>query len=199
MSATNLLGVWCLVFSIAFIWPQAFRVVRHNTPHGVSPIGTVHAIAGSTQWFVFGWMIKDFPVFLGNGSYVAAQFVIASVLLRHKVLTPYLLAGGTVIAVALALTAATISSSAVGVLAILISTTSIIPLTYHVYRTENLHGLSVVSLSITMVSVSSWFLYGIALQNLVLIIPNTIFMPCVAYMLISAIRWHNAHPSPAAV
>lgn len=192
MSLTSFLGAWCLVLSVAFVWPQAFRVVRHNTPHGISPIGTVHAIVGSVQWFTFGVMQTDPVVFVANGSFITAQLVIASVLLRHQTLTLLLLLGGFLTAIVIALVGASVSTSTVGVIAILISTTSIIPPTLHVYRTHNLHGLSVVSLSITLMSNVSWFLYGWAQNDLILMAPNFIFAPCVSYMLVRAWRWHHS-------
>jgi len=174
------------------VWPQAFRVVRHNTPHGISPIGTVHAIVGSVQWFTFGIMEADPVVYVANGSFIAAQLVIASVLLRHRTLTYVLLLSGLVLSVAIALAGAMVSSSLVGVFAILISTTSIIPPTLHVYRTHNLHGLSVVSLAITLMSNFSWLFYGLAQRDLILMAPNFIFAPCVSYMLVRAWRWHHS-------
>jgi uncharacterized protein with PQ loop repeat len=192
MSLTSFLGAWCLILSISFVWPQAFRVVRHDTPHGISPIGTVHAIVGSVQWFTFGIMQADPVVYVSNGSFIAAQLVIASVLLRHRALTYLLLLSGAVLAVVLALAGATVSTSLVGIFAILISTTSIIPPTLHVYRTRNLHGLSVVSLSITLMSNFSWLFYGLAQRDLILMAPNFIFAPCVTYMLVRAWRWHHS-------
>jgi uncharacterized protein with PQ loop repeat len=167
-------------------------VVRHDTPHGISPIGTVHAIVGSVQWFTFGIMQADPVVYVSNGSFIAAQLVIASVLLRHRALTYLLLLSGAVLAVVLALAGATVSTSLVGIFAILISTTSIIPPTLHVYRTRNLHGLSVVSLSITLMSNFSWLFYGLAQRDLILMAPNFIFAPCVTYMLVRAWRWHHS-------
>ena len=192
MSLTSFLGAWCLILSISFVWPQAFRVVRHDTPHGISPIGTVHAIVGSVQWFTFGIMQADPVVYVSNGSFIAAQLVIASVLLRHRALTYLLLLSGAVLAVVLALAGATVSTSLVGIFAILISTTSIIPPTLHVYRTHNLHGLSVVSLSITLMSNFSWLFYGLAQRDFILMAPNFIFAPCVSYMLVRAWRWHHS-------
>jgi uncharacterized protein with PQ loop repeat len=131
-------------------------------------------------------------VYVSNGSFIAAQLVIASVLLRHRVLTYLLLLSGAVLAVALALAGATVSTSLVGIFAILISTTSIIPPTLHVYRTHNLHGLSVVSLSITLMSNFSWLFYGLAQRDFILMAPNFIFAPCVSYMLVRAWRWHHS-------
>jgi len=192
MSLTSFLGAWCLVLSVAFVWPQAFRVVRHNTPHGISPIGTVHAIVGSVQWFTFGVMQADPVVFLANASFISAQLVIASVLLRHQTLTLLLLSGGLLTAIVVALVGASVSTATVGVMAILISTTSIIPPTLHVYRTHNLHGLSVISLAITLMSNVSWFLYGLSQRDLILMAPNFIFAPCVSYMLVRAWRWHHS-------
>lgn len=192
MSLTNFLGAWCLILSVSFVWPQAIRVVRHNTPHGISPIGTVHAIVGSMQWVTFGIMQNDPVVYVANGSFVAAQLVIAAVLLRHRTLTSVLLISGMIASVILAVAGALVSSSLVGVFAILISSTSIVPPTLHVYRTHNLHGLSVVSLSITLMSNFSWLLYGWAQRDLILMAPNFFFAPCVAYMLIRAWRWHHS-------
>jgi len=192
MSLTSFLGAWCLILSISFVWPQAFRVVRHNTPHGISPIGTAHAIVGSVQWFTFGIMQADPVVYVANVQLIVAQLVIASVLLRHRTLTSVLLISGMVTSVVIALAGAAVSTSLVGIFAILISTTSIIPPTLHVYRTRNLHGLSVVSLAITLMSNFSWLFYGLTQRDLILMAPNFIFAPCVSYMLVRAWRWHHS-------
>ena len=192
MDIVSFLGIWCVILSVSFVWPQAFRVVRHNTPQGVSPLGTVHAIAGSVQWFVFGLMESDIAVYVANGSYVIAQCVIASVLLRHRTLTSPLFVAGVLLSIVIALSAAFVSSSAVGVMAIIISTSSVFPPVVHVYRTHNLHGLSVVSLAITLMSVISWFFYGLAQSDFIVLAPNLVFAPCVSYMLIRAYRWHHS-------
>lgn len=192
MDIVGILGVWCVILSVSFVWPQAIRVVRHNTPQGVSPFGTVHAIAGSVQWFVFGLMENDIAVYVANGSYIVAQCVIASVLLRHHTLTSLLLGSGVILSIVIALSAGFVSSSAVGVMAIIISTSSVFPPVLHVYRTHNLHGLSVISLAITLMSVTSWFFYGLAQGDFIVLAPNIVFAPCVTYMLIRAYRWHHS-------
>jgi uncharacterized protein with PQ loop repeat len=137
-------------------------------------------------------MQQDPVVYVANASFISAQLVIASILIRHHTLSMLLLGGGGILAVAVAFGGATVSTSFVGIMAILISTTSIIPPTLHVYRTHNLHGLSVTSLSITLMSNVSWFLYGLVQNDLILMAPNLIFGPCITYMLIRALRWHRS-------
>jgi len=31
----EIFGAWCVALSFAFIWPQVWRAVRHDTSHGL--------------------------------------------------------------------------------------------------------------------------------------------------------------------
>ena len=59
---TQFFQVWCIGLGLAFIWPQVWRAVRHDTSHGISPFGLIHGLVGSALWLTYGLLQQDIAV-----------------------------------------------------------------------------------------------------------------------------------------
>jgi uncharacterized protein with PQ loop repeat len=75
----EIFGAWCVALSLAFIWPQVWRAVRHDTSHGISPFALMHGLVGSALWFSYGVIQSDIGVWFSNTSLIIAQSIIISV------------------------------------------------------------------------------------------------------------------------
>lgn len=191
VDATALLGAWCTTISVAFVWPQVWRVWRHDTTHGLSPFATVHNIVGSNNWFVYGVLIGRPAGWLANVSFTAAMTMIALAQIRHKVMNPWLLAAGFAVSGLASWAAAAVSTPLAGWLAIATSTSAMAPQFLHVVRTHNLHGISIPSMVLTVTSSFSWLSYGVAIGDPLFVIPQLLFIPANSYILLRAHRWHS--------
>ena len=186
--------IWCITFGLAFIWPQVWRAVRHDTSHGISPFGLMHGLVGSSLWLTYGILQGDIAIWFANSSFIIAQSIIISVVYRHgKIPRVVLIRVGTALA-ALALLLTQISATPVGFIAIVISGSSIIPQLIHVIRTENLHGISISSYLLTIVNCTSWLLYGFYVDDPMVSAQNFIAIPIFVYITVKAARWRSANP-----
>jgi uncharacterized protein with PQ loop repeat len=190
------LAAWCIVLGFAFIWPQVWRAVRHDTSHGISPFGLLHGLVGSSLWWSYGILQHDVAVWLSNTNFLIAQSIIISVTYRHGKIPRLILIriGALVPIVMLAFTH--IPSSTVGVVAIVVSGSSIFPQLIHVIKTDNLHGLSIASLALSAVNCASWMIYGFVANDHMVSFQNFVTVPVFLYMIYKAWAWRAANNVP---
>lgn len=186
--------IWCITFGLAFIWPQVWRAVRHDTSHGISPFGLMHGLVGSSLWLTYGILQGDIAIWFANSSFIIAQSIIIFVVYRHGKIPRVVLIRVAASLVTLALLLTQISATPVGFIAIAISGSSIIPQLIHVIRTENLHGISISSYLLTIVNCTSWLLYGFYVDDPMVSAQNFIAIPIFVYITVKAARWRSANP-----
>jgi uncharacterized protein with PQ loop repeat len=190
------MGVWCTFTSLIFIWPQVWRMVRRDTSHGISPFSVAHGLVGSALWFTYGVSMGREAIWFSNGSFITAQLIIISVLYKHGSMPIALLLKFAAALAALLLIAVPVSPSVVGWMATTVSVTSLMPQVAHVIKTENLHGISVMSWMMTIVSSASWMIYGWMLNDIVMSVINYFTIPMMIFILSKAIRWRLAAGEP---
>ncbi len=198
MSFTSVLGAWCLIVSLSFIWPQVWRIYRHDSTHGLSITGNLYSLVASILWLTYGIFEHRPPIYISNISFFVAGLLICLQLSRHQKIKHLHIAATCILGILLMLGARSISVDAVGWLAILVSTFGILPQTIHVISSHSLHGISVLSYRITLISSISWLIFGITVRDPIVSLPNLIIGPCVVYILIKAQKWHASDQSVVA-
>lgn len=199
MTFESILGAWCVVISLSFIWPQVWRVYRHDSTFGLSPTGNAHSVVGSCQWLAYGIVRSSPPMYLSNISFLTATIMIASKIITHGAMKTRLLLGALALGAVIALVCGSIEPAVLGWAAIVISSTSILPQTLHVIRTHNLHGISIPSYVLTLMSSSSWMLLGFVSGDLLISAPNFVLIPCALTILLRAHKWQRDNPQPLMV
>jgi uncharacterized protein with PQ loop repeat len=195
MDLTAVLGSVCTVLSVAFVWPQVVRVYRLNTVEGLAPNGTLHGLAASAMWTMYGAARGVGPLVVSNGAIGLALLMIAAAQIRHRTLpVTKLVALAAVVAVVGAGSLA-ISTTLAGSLAIVIGVTSILPQTLHVSRVVNLSGVSFPMYALITVSTLLWTLYGVLIGDPLLVITNILVSPCALFVAMKA--WRSQYGSPA--
>ena len=195
----TIMGVWCSFTSLIFIWPQVWRMVRHDTSHGISPFSVAHGLVGSALWFTYGISMSRYAIWFSNGQFITAQIIIISVLYRHKSMTIALMAKFAAALGALLLITIPVSPSVVGWMATTVSITSLMPQVVHVIKTENLHGISVVSWLMTIMSAASWMVYGWMLNDVIMSVINYFTIPMMIFIMMKAVRWRIDNDVPVFV
>jgi uncharacterized protein with PQ loop repeat len=192
----RILGVASAVLSISFIWPQVWRSLRHNTTHGISPFGLVQGLFGGTLWLAYGVSEGLVPVFIANASFLTAQSLIILVACRNGHIAGRVLAMAYPMVLVVLVVSLFSPPGAVGPAAVVISGSGIVPQFIHVLRTENLHGISIVSYLLTITTCTSWLLYGFAISDLMISAQNFVSIPALIYITWKAWRWrvHAANP-----
>ena len=192
----TVMGVWCTFTSLIFVWPQVWRMVRHDTSHGVSPFSIAHGLIGSALWCSYGISMSREAIWISNTQFVTAQLIILSVLLRHGSVKITLLLKFAAVLAGLLLIAIPASPATVGWMATTVSVTSLMPQVRHVIKTENLHGISVASWLMTIISASSWMIYGWMLNDVIMSVINYFTIPMMVFIMTKAIRWRIAAGEP---
>lgn len=196
MSPTDAWGVWCTVSSIAFVWPQVWRTVRHDTTHGISPFATLHGMVGAALWFAYGLQEGIAAVWVSNVSFIVAQSIIGSVMLRQERMNRVLILRFAATLGVLLSVGVPVSAAVVGWIATVVSASSMLPTVIHVAREKNLHGISVLSWAITIASSASWMAYGFMLDDSIMVNINYVTIPMMCFVITRAVRWRLANGVP---
>lgn len=192
----NFLGTWCVALSLLFIWPQVWRVVRHDTSHGISPFGLLHGLVGSALWLSYGIIQKDFAVWFSNTSFILAQSIIIAVTYRHGRIPRQVIFRVMIAVPAILIGFTQLSSTPVGYIAIVVSGSSIFPQLVHVIKAQSLHALSIASLGLTAISCASWMAYGFVINDLMVSAQNFITVPIFLFIIYKAWSWRTENNVP---
>jgi uncharacterized protein with PQ loop repeat len=187
MDGIELLGWWCTALSVAFVWPQVARVYRQHTVDGIAPKGTLHGATASALWMLYGLATGDVAISVANAAVVVAMVLIAAQQVRHHVLPLRIAVGTALVVVTVGGLAAAISPTFVGWLAIAAGATSVLPQTFHVLRAPNLHGVSVPTYLLLVLTTLSWATYGVLIGDSLVVATNLLVLPCAA--LVTARTW----------
>ncbi len=192
----SFLAVWCTALSLSYIWPQVWRTVRHDTTHGLSAFAAVHGSVGAVLWLAYGLGTDNVPIWFSNASFIVAQSIIVSVMIRHGRMPTVMLARfGAVLAVLLAVSLP-LPTAAFGWTATAVSASSLVPQAWHVARAENMHAISLVTWVVTIISASSWMVFGWVLDDPIMSIVNYITIPMMVFVLVRATQWRRANGVP---
>lgn len=192
----SLLGAWCVALSVAFIWPQVWRAIRHDTSHGISPFALMHGLVGSSMWLSYGLVRADVAVWSSNTSFMVAQSLIISVTYRHGKIPTHVLIRVACAIVAVLVGFTQMPSWLIGYIAIAISGSSVVPQLLHTMRADNHHGISISSYALTILSSASWLIYGFVVSDPMISAQNFFVIPIFVYIISKAWKWRVANGEP---
>jgi len=189
-------GVWCTISNIAFVWPQVWRTVRHDTTHGISPFAPLHGMVGAALWFTYGLQEAIPAMWVANASFLTAQSIMGAVMLRQGRMDRLFVLRFVTALVILLSVGLPVSPAVVGWMATVVSASSMVPTVVHVAREKNLHGISVLSWGITIASAASWMAYGFMLDDPIMVNINYVTIPMMFFVITRAVRWRLANGVP---
>lgn len=176
------------MLSISFVWPQVVRVYRLRSVEGLSPTGTLHGVAATSLWTVYGASQGVVPLILSNVIVGFAMVLIGVAQVRHGVLAARMLAATAALATAVALMSTLVSPALTGWIAIAVGATSILPQTLHVLRSDDLSGVSVAMYGLLILTAAGWATYGALIGDLLVSAPNVLVLPCAVFIAVKAVR-----------
>ena len=156
----------------------------------------MHGLVGSALWFSYGIIQGDVAVWFSNTSFMIAQSIIISVVYRHGHIPLQVLLRLIAVMIIVPLGFTQMPAAPVGFIAIAISGSSIFPQLIHVIRTENLHGISLASYGMTIISCASWLAYGFVVSDPMISAQNFVTVPIFIYMLMKAWKWRVENNEP---
>lgn len=178
-----------------FMWPQVIRVLRKKTVEGISVVGTLHSFTGALLWTIYGVVASIPSVALANVVALVALVFIIAAQVRYGVVSLRVVIVGQLIVALFGLVAAAISMTFIGVIAVVIGGTAIIPQTIRSARTSHQVGVSAPTYGMIAVTSASWAIYGAMLGDTFVMAPNFLIVPCALFISFRAVISHRRYGS----
>ncbi len=193
MTLQNILGIVASIMSMLFIWPQVILVYRSNTVEGLSPIGALQGICGSTLWSVYGLSRGDAAVSGSNFLIVVAIALLARAMVKHGTLPAARLYSIMFGITAFAFVCVSVSPEVTGFLAFIVGASSVLPQTFTSAKSDDLSGVSLPTYVLLFFTAIAWFAYGLIAKDALVVLPNVIVIPCAVFIGTKIIRTRKAN------
>jgi uncharacterized protein with PQ loop repeat len=194
---SGVVGTIGSMLGVAFIWPQVYRVYSKQSVEGVSGTSQLIGLTGTLMWLTYGITTDRLPMIVSNANIEVAIIALMVMLVRKKSLPlwqPVLAFAASAVFCAVF---AFVSSAVIGVTGVIIGTPAIIPQVWRAIRTKHLFGVSVSTNVLLAAMGTSWFLYGLAIDDPVVSYPNLVLIPSASFIAWRAWSSHRASLSQA--
>jgi MtN3 and saliva related transmembrane protein len=84
MNSTTIIGLIAATFTTISFIPQAVKTIKTKQTNDISLLMYILLTFGVFMWIVYGAIIQDFPVLLGNGVTLIFAAIVLIVKLRNK-------------------------------------------------------------------------------------------------------------------
>lgn len=193
VSFRDVFSLWCISLSFTFTIPQAYRVVRRNTVEGISVFSQMQSLSGSILWVVYGIVahtnlvvIANVMTIIGFGTVIFAQIRHRAVSWQQAVLIVFVVTG-------IAISSGIFSSYLLGLIAVVVGGTGIVPQAVRAARTTHLVGVSVATFAMVVVMSMSWGIYGLMIDDLFVAAPNVVIVPSALFIMLRALQSHHRY------
>ena len=197
MTFSGVVGTIASMLGVAFIWPQVIRVYSKQRVEGVSGTSHLIGLTGTLMWLTYGITTERVPMIVSNLNIEIAIIALMVMLVRKKALPLWQPVLAFTASAAFCIGFAFVSSTVIGVTGVIIGTPAIIPQVWRAIRTKHLFGVSVSSNVMLASMGTSWFLYGLAIDDPVVSYPNLVLIPSASFIAWRAWSSHRASLSRA--
>lgn len=194
MSFRDVFSLWCISLSFIFTIPQAYRVVRRNTVEGVSVLSQMQSLSGSILWVVYGITAQSYLVVTANVMTIIGFGVVIIAQVRHRAVSWQRVLVVETAVVSIAIFSGVFSRDVLGVFAVVVGGTGIVPQAIRAARTTHLVGVSVVTFMMVVIMSTSWGIYGLMIGDLYVAAPNVVIVPSALFIMLRALQSHNRYP-----
>ncbi len=184
----NILGIVASIMSMLFIWPQVILVYRNNTVEGLSPLGALQGICGSTLWSVYGLSRSDVAVGGSNFLIVVALALLAQAMVKHGTLPASRLYVTIFTITAFSFICVSVSPGVTGFIAFVVGASSVLPQTFTSAKSDDLSGVSLPTYVLLFFTAVAWSAYGFIVEDALVVLPNVVVIPCAIFIGAKIIR-----------
>lgn len=173
------------------LMPQPVRLARTGVALGVSSLAAINAVLSAAAWLAYG-VIAGLPVVWGVSVLALVPGIWTVVLLRHRITRGEL-------RVALAVIAAGVAASLLGLLGLLLAVSVLLtsgPQVLKALREHDLTGIAPATWWVAIADASSWGLYGVLLGDRALEGYGTVLLAS-AVTVLTRIWWTSRNVSGA--
>ena len=193
VSFRDVFSLWCISLSFTFTIPQAYRVVRRNTVEGVSVFSQLQSLSGSILWVVYGIVAQTYLVVTANVMTIVGFGTVIIAQVRHRAVSLQRVLIVLAFVIAIAVIAGAVSRDVLGLIAVGVGGTGIVPQALRAARTTHLVGVSVATFAMVVVMSVSWGIYGLMIGDLFVATPNVIIVPSALFIMFRAMQSHHRY------
>lgn len=193
MSFRNVFSLWCISLSFTFTIPQAYRVVRRNTVEGVSVFSQLQSLSGSILWVIYGVVSQTYLVVTANVMTIVGFGTVIISQVRHRAVSWQRVLVVLAAVIATAVVSGSLSRDALGLIAVAVGGTGIVPQAIRAARTTHLVGVSVATFAMVVVMSLSWGMYGLMIGDLFVATPNVVIVPSALFIMFRALQSHHRY------
>jgi uncharacterized protein with PQ loop repeat len=193
VSFRDVFSLWCISLSFTFTIPQAYRVVRRNTVEGISVFSQMQSVSGSMLWVVYGIVAHTYLVVTANVMTIVGFGTVVIAQVHHRAVSWQRVVGVLTAAIAIAIVSGGVSQDVLGLIAVGVGATGIIPQVIRAARTTHLVGVSVATFAMVVVMSVSWGIYGLMIGDLFVATPNVVIVPGALFITWRALLSHHRY------
>ena len=193
VSFRDVFSLWCISLSFTFTIPQAYRVVRRNTVEGVSVFSQMQSFSGSILWVVYGIVSQTYLVVTANVMTIVGFGTVIIAQVRHRAVSWQRAVFVVIAVIVIAITAGVVSRDILGLIAVVVGGTGIVPQAIRAARTTHLVGVSVATFAMVVVMSVSWGIYGLMIDDLFVATPNVVIVPSALFIMLRALQSHHRY------
>jgi uncharacterized protein with PQ loop repeat len=193
VSFRDVFSLWCISLSFTFTIPQAYRVVRRNTVEGISVFAQMQSLGGSILWFVYGIVAETYLVVTANVMTIVGFGTVIIAQVHHRAVSWQRVVGVLAAATVIAVVSGAVSQELLGLIAVGVGSTGIIPQVIRAARTTHLVGVSVATFAMVVVMSLSWGIYGLMIGDLFIAMPNVTIVPGAIFITWRALQSHHRY------
>lgn len=168
-------------------------MVQRNTVEGVSVFSQMQSLSGSILWVVYGIAAQTYLVVTANVMTIIGFGVVIIAQVRHRAVSWQRVLVVETAVVSIAIISGVFSRDVLGVLAVVVGGTGIVPQAIRAARTTHLVGVSVATFVMVVVMSVSWGIYGLMIGDLYVATPNVVIVPSALFIMLRALQSHHRY------
>jgi uncharacterized protein with PQ loop repeat len=123
---------------------------------------------------------------VGFGTEIIAQ-------VRHRAVSWQRAVVVLTVVIAIAVVSGVVSKDVLGLIAVIVGGTGIVPQAIRAARTTHLVGVSVATFAMVVVMSVSWGIYGLMIDDLFVATPNVVIVPSALFIMLRALQSHHRY------
>jgi uncharacterized protein with PQ loop repeat len=153
----------------------------------------MQSLAGSILWVVYGIVAETYLVVTANVMTIVGFGTVVVAQVRHRAVSLQRVLLVLAAVIAIAVMSGAVSQDVLGLIAVGVGSTGIIPQVIRAARTTHLVGVSVATFAMVVVMSLSWGVYGLLIDDLFIATPNIVIVPSAFFIMLRALQSHHRY------
>jgi len=160
---------------------------------GVSVFSQMQNFSGSILWVVYGIVSHTYLVIAANVMTIIGFGTVIIAQVHHRAVSWQRATFVVIPVIVLAITTGLVSRDILGLIAVVVGGTGIVPQAIRAARTTHLVGVSVATFAMVVIMSLSWGIYGLMIGDLFVATPNVVIVPSALFIIFRTLQSHHRY------